>query len=151
MLHDSLRKTGCYIVGGVAPQEYFDLLKSYGITNVHFVEFKKKDELKKYYQAADIFVHPTREDIWGLVVNEAMAQGLPVISTNRCIAALELINDGKNGFVVPVEDEQLLAAGMNRILQDENLQYHMSQKALSIIDDYTIEKMAQAHLKIWNK
>lgn len=57
--------------------------------------------------AADIFVHPTREDIWGLVVNEAMAKGLPVITTDRCVAGLELIKNESVGRIVPVENIDL--------------------------------------------
>ena len=56
------------------------------LTNVHFVGFKTKEQLEDYYRAADLFVLPTREDIWGLVVAEAMAYGLGVITTNRCNA-----------------------------------------------------------------
>ena len=50
-----------------------------------------------YYQAADMLVFPTREDIWGLVINEAMANGLPTVSTDKCVAALEMIKQGENG------------------------------------------------------
>ncbi|MEN3009352.1 glycosyltransferase, partial [Pseudothermotoga sp.] len=88
------KNVGVYIVGGKPPQEYLDLAKAFDVEEkVHFVDFKLKQELKKYYMAADLFVLPTREDIWGLVINEAMACGLPLITTNRCIAGLELIKN----------------------------------------------------------
>ena len=51
----------------------------------------------------------TREDIWGLVINEALAAGLPVVSTNRCMAALEMVKNSKNGYIVDVENEVQLA------------------------------------------
>ena len=79
---------GVYIVGGTPTEEYLYLKKQLNVPNVHFLPFMSKEDLRQYYQASDVFAFFTREDIWGLVVNEAMANGLPVISTNRCIAAM---------------------------------------------------------------
>ena len=64
------KATGIYIVGGKATDEYLRIKENLKLSNVHFVGFKAKEELKKYYKAADLFVLPTREDIWGLVINE---------------------------------------------------------------------------------
>lgn len=143
------KEVGCYIVGGEAPKEYCELAERLGVQNVHFVGFTKKEALKRYYRAADVFVHPTREDIWGLVVNEAMAQGLPVISTNRCIAALELIQEGKSGYVVPVEEIEALADKIGKLSMDKSLRVSMAEKALRIICGYTIEEMAKRHMEIF--
>ena len=62
--------TGIYFVGGEAPEAYWKLREALGLPNVHFLGFQKKDQLAKFYKAADLFVLPTREDIWGLVINE---------------------------------------------------------------------------------
>lgn len=51
--------------------------------NIVFVEFKTKEDLTDCYRVADLFVLPTREDIWGLVVNKIMAVGTPVITTTN--------------------------------------------------------------------
>ena len=75
-----------------------------GLKNINFLEFEKKEVLYKYYKAADLFILPTREDIWGLVINEAMAHGLPVITTKKCVAGMELVIKGVNGEIVEVED-----------------------------------------------
>ena len=69
------------IVGGEPTDEYLNLVSVSGKQRVSFINFLNKNELYKYYQAADIFVLPTREDVWGLVVNEAMANALPIITT----------------------------------------------------------------------
>ena len=84
------------------------------LDNWHFVGFKTKDQLSLWYLAADIFAMPTREDIWGLVINEAISVGLPVVSSNRCIAALEIVHPGINGFVF--ENEYI--EGMNKCIKD---------------------------------
>jgi len=60
-------------------------------------------EIAKYYAAADAFVFPTTYDAFGMVVLEAMAAGLPVLSSNQAGAA-EVIDSGKNGFVAPLSE-----------------------------------------------
>ena len=89
---------------------------------------------------------PTREDIWGLVINEAMAYGLPVITTDRCVAGLELVEDGVNGYIVPVNDAASLAEKMLCVLNGDMQQ--MGRRSLEKIQGYTIENMAQTHVAI---
>lgn len=136
-----------YIIGGKATDEYKKLRNTLGLKNVYFLDFKSKEDLNKYYQIADIFVLPTREDIWGLVINEAMSQGLPIITTERCIAGLELVKNGKNGFIVPIENSILLSQKINYILNDENLILSMGNNSLNLIEDYTIENIANSHME----
>lgn len=145
------RGYGVYIIGGGPTKEYLDLKEKYGLENVHFVGFKSKCELSEYYKIADLFVLPTREDIWGLVVNEAMAFGLPVITTDRCIAGLELIKDYENGFIVPVERADILANRIEEVLSDEQLAIRMGKASLKKIRPYTIENMARQHFNIFKK
>ena len=142
---------GVYIIGGKVTDEYADLKKQLNLPNVHFVEFKTKDVLAKYYKASDLFVLPTREDIWGLVINEAMAYGLPVVTTERCIAGLELVKNGENGYIVPLEDPDALAEKCKTILADDMLCKKMSDKSLEKIQEYTIENMAKRYLEIFKK
>lgn len=138
------RSMGVYIVGGTPTQEYLELVNRYGLTNVHFVGFMGKEELARYYKAADVFVLPTREDIWGLVVNEAMGYGLPVITTDRCVAGLEMVNNGQNGFIVPVDTVKELKDAMMRIVNCDLEK--MSVASLKTAQQYTIEKMSKAHI-----
>lgn len=141
--------TGIYIVGGEPTQEYLQLCRELGLHNIHFEGFKKKETLVKYYQAADLFVLPTREDIWGLVVNEAMAFGLPVITTDRCVAGLELVEDGVTGYIVPVGDADALAEKMNTALSGQC--ERMGAAALEKVRPYTIENMARVHQEIFER
>ena len=107
--------------------------------------FKRKTELAYYYAMADVFVLPTREDIWGLVVNEAMAFGLPIITTDKCIAGLELVDD-KNGVIIPVNNVYALSNAINYILNNDTEK--MGRVSIDRIKQYTIEKMAKIHSKI---
>lgn len=138
-----------YIVGGTPTEEYKKLVSDTGAL-VRFMDFTSKEELQKYYRAADVFVMPTREDIWGLVVNEAMAQGIPVVTTNRCIAGLTMVRNGYNGFIVSVEDPGALAKGIRRCIQSKSLT-KMSKNSLIVARKYTIEKMVEKHLEVFEK
>lgn len=138
---------GCYIIGGEPTDEYIRQVEGLGLSNIHFVGFKSKDALAEYYMAADVFVLPTREDIWGLVVNEAMAKGLPVITTDRCVAGLALIKDPCLGRIVPVEDFDALATAIQEILS--GLSMEMNESVLKVIGDYTFERMAHRHIELF--
>ena len=139
---------GIYIVGGNPTEEYLAFVRDNSLENVHFEGFKTKDELKKYYKAADIFVLPTREDIWGLVVNEAMAYGLPVVTTDRCNAGLELVQNDVNGYIVPVDSSLDIRSAIIKTLSSKE---KLSTAALDKIKEYTIENMAKDHIRILSK
>lgn len=111
----------------------------------------QKEDLFRYYCASDIFVLPTREDVWGLVVNEAMAVGLPVITTDNCNAGLELIENEINGYIVPVESDKELGQKILYLLSDSSLCGSMSINNLKKIENFTIEKVAQSHIEVINK
>jgi len=138
---------GIYIVGGETTDEYRKLREELGLYNVHFLEFQKKERLALLYKSADLFVLPTREDIWGLVINEALAYGLPIITTDRCVAGLELIEDGVNGYVVPVGDVEALAEKIKAVLASDR--EAMGKAALEKVRPYTLENMAKTHAKIF--
>lgn len=139
---------GIYVVGGKATLEYLQLQSSNDLNNIHFIGFKTKIELNEYFCAADIFVHPTREDIWGLVINEAMAFGLPVITTDHCIAGLELV-DAANGAIVPVDDCLALRKSIEEILNGDLEE--MKKKSVERISRYTTQNMAIYHMDILMK
>jgi 1,2-diacylglycerol 3-alpha-glucosyltransferase len=71
--------------------------------------FKQYDELPAYFGLAGVFIHPSTTEQWGLVVNEAMACGLPVVVSNRCGCAQDLVRDGVNGFTFDPNDVEALA------------------------------------------
>jgi 1,2-diacylglycerol 3-alpha-glucosyltransferase len=79
-------------------------------SHVHLPGFKQYDELPVYYALANAFVHASTTEQWGLVVNEAIASGLPVIVSERCGCVPELVRD--NGFTFDPMDDHELAAQM---------------------------------------
>lgn len=138
------QNTGIYIVGGHPTLEYINLKNKYNLKHLYFEGFKSKEELSEYFMAADIFVHPTREDIWGLVINEAMAFGLPIVTTNKCVAGLELLDNKQ--CIIDSENVEDLSISIKMILNDNALQRKLSIENLDKIKQYTIERMVNAHL-----
>lgn len=120
------------------------------ISNITFIEHIGKLELINYYKLADLFVFPTYSDVWGLVINEAMAQGLPIITTDKCIAGIEMIKSDDIGKIIPVNTsaEKLAEYIDNAACNYENFN---TNKIINIAHEYTIEKMAEAHIKIIDK
>lgn len=142
---------GLYLVGGEATEEYLNLIKDYRLKNIHFISFKNRNEIQMYYKAADIFVHPTREDIWGLVINEALACGLPVITSNQCGAGLEMVSKNNVGKIIKVDDINGLKEAIKNMLNDNSALRCMSLNAIELSKKYTIEKMVERHFDIFTE
>ncbi len=138
-----------YLVGGKPTEEYINLVKQYNAKNIHFVDFKSKDDLVMYYDAADYFVLATRGDVWGLVVNEAMARGLPVITTENCNAGLEMVKNNENGLIIPSDDKEALRDALLYFSGRDLTDY--SKAALETAKCYTIEKMVQSHMVVFEE
>lgn len=142
---------GWYIVGGQPTEEFANIVRDKKLFNVHFVDFLEKETLKEYYRASDVFVLMTVSDVWGLVVNEAMSCGLPVITTDKCMAGLDLVKDGENGYIVKVGDYEALIEKLSTLLRDEKLICNYSNKSLETIIPYTIENMAKTHISVFGE
>lgn len=145
------KNVGLYLIGG---EENFQQSDYYKIANsnenIHLLEFKTKQELSNYFKSSDIFILPTREDIWGLVINEAMSFGLPIITTKMCNAGNELIKDYDNGFIVDLNETEIL----NRIhlLISGNIDLdQIFMNNLNKIKSYSFENMVKDHLELFKK
>jgi glycosyltransferase involved in cell wall biosynthesis len=79
---------------------------------VVFTGFRQVEELPFFYAGAGAFIHPALSEPWGLVINEAMASGLPVLSSRNVGAAEELVQEGVNGFSFDPDDVEGLAGLM---------------------------------------
>jgi glycosyltransferase involved in cell wall biosynthesis len=91
------------------------LVNSEGIQGVSFPGFLQIDQLPIYYGLASVFIHPSHKDTWGLVVNEAMAAGLPILVSKRCGCTQDLVCEGENGFTFAPEDVASLASLMVKV------------------------------------
>jgi glycosyltransferase involved in cell wall biosynthesis len=114
-----------------------------GIRNVVFAGFHQKPEMPRYYAMADVFVFPTLGDPYGLVVDEAMACSLPVISTSAAGEIRDRVEEDVNGYIVPPGDSALLADRMLQLARDPNLRERMGKISAKKIAGRTPERWAE--------
>ena len=140
------------IVGdGAQKNELKNLCIENKISNVFFAGFKQKEELSQYYAISDLFVLPSTQEVWGLVLNEAMACGLPVITTDKVGASVDLIKDGVNGYVVESRNTEQLYYAIKKVLLDPEVKSRMGKASKEIIENgFTINDAANGFIEAVN-
>jgi hypothetical protein len=134
---------------GEQETELRKLVADLALPDVTFAGFRQIEELPYYYAAASCFVHPALIEPWGLVVNEAMAAGLPVIVSARAGCADDLVEHGANGFVFDPANVNDLARCMTQLAEDPNLQTQMRARSREIIASWTVHDFANELWKAW--
>ncbi|NER26930.1 MAG: glycosyltransferase family 4 protein [Symploca sp. SIO1C4] len=110
---------------------------------IHLPGFLQQDELLPYFAHASCFIHASIQEQWGLVVNEAMAAGLPVLISNRCGCFEDLVIEGINGFGFDPENPKQLTDLMLKISSGEIDLNKMGQAALKHIQKFSPDYFAQ--------
>jgi glycosyltransferase involved in cell wall biosynthesis len=116
---------------------------------VRFVGYVSPEDTLIYYAVAELLVlpsvtMPSGKEPWGLVVNEVMNQGVPVVATTAVGAAAGgLVQHGVNGFIVPERDSRALAQEIERILSNTKLREELSQNARHMIAAWNNERMVE--------
>ena len=137
-----------FLVGdGPKLDRYQEICRVRKLTSVRFEGFRPQEELPKYYGIADLLVFPTRSDPWGLVLNEAMCAGLPVVASSAAGATADLVHPGQNGFVHDPEDVDMIARHMLTLLSNDDLRRRMGNASRKIIGDFSPQKMAQGFVE----
>jgi glycosyltransferase involved in cell wall biosynthesis len=113
------------------------------ILNVIFVGFCPKKNLPRMYAIADAFVFPTLGDPYGLVVDEAMACSLPIISTSAAGEICDRVEDEINGFIVPPQSSRALTEAMLKLVHDPILRKRMGSVSAKKIVGHTPEKWVE--------
>lgn len=135
---------GLIIVGsGPLEQEFRDVSRKDGLDNVYFEGFQPYEDLHRYYALADVCVLPSLEEVWGLVVNEALASGVYVLCSDRAGAAHDLIDEPSNGVLFRPDDADELARVLKetkaRIKEIRDRRDAISRRACH---DFSIERAA---------
>jgi glycosyltransferase involved in cell wall biosynthesis len=99
-------------------------------------------EVPKYLALSDVLVLPSYSEPWGLVVNEAMACGMPVIVSEKCGCAPDLVQNGKNGISINPYEGKSLTDALNFFIENPTKIEVMGRVSKEIIEEYT-QKVAQ--------
>lgn len=132
------------IVGEGWQREELELKsKSQGLENsVRWIGQVDYSTLGTYFKYADIFVFPTHEDVWGMVVPEAMAVGKPILVSSAAGAA-ELVEEGKNGYIFDSQVPERLAELMKCFIDNSNLAMSMGNYSQELIKKHNPETAAR--------
>jgi glycosyltransferase involved in cell wall biosynthesis len=122
-----------FVGDGSLRSELEAYVREHRVKNVLFMGFQNQTELPKFYTIADIFVLPSGSEPWGLVVNEAMCFGLPVVVSNQVGAGGDLVKEDVNGFVYRAGDTATLATRLKLLLSNEHLRLKMGDASRKFI------------------
>jgi glycosyltransferase involved in cell wall biosynthesis len=119
------------------------LVSRHGLNDVvHLPGFRQYADLPAYYGLAGAFVHASTIEQWGLVVNEAMAAGLPVVVSRGCGCADELVVPGRNGYTFDPLDPSELTRCLLHVASDRCNRQVMANEGRVIIADWTPDRFA---------
>ena len=108
-----------------------------------------QDKLINYYHAAEVYVSSSRHESFGKVLVEALAAGLPVVAT-ATTGSKEIVQDGVNGFLVPVKDSETLARKIIYLLNNPKIAKKMGQNGRKMVEEKFGQKKIMAKiLKFW--
>ncbi len=135
------------VVGDGPERDQLETLKSRLLLDdyVSFPGFLQHDAIARHYRSARALIHPSLKDTWGLVVNEAMAHGLPVAVSEQSGCVPDIVRDGENGLVFDAESEETLTQALVRLhkLGDAS-RLAWGDASRRIIGDYTPDHFASA-------
>ncbi len=143
-LGDDVRsQTGLVFAGnGVSKAELERRAERIGTGRICFPGFVDREDLAGLYALADALIMPTHSDPWGLVVNEAMACGLPIVVTSVAGCSADLVEDGWNGHLVPPGNPERLSAALDFLIRNPELARQMRVRSTERIQNYSPEACA---------
>lgn len=115
-----------------------------GIKEVHLLPFCQQETLCKYYALAEALILASSGETWGLVINEAMASGLPVFVSRECGCAESLVEEGGNGFLFDAGDRSALTQALiDFCILPEGAKQNMGKRSAEIISQWGLERFSQ--------
>lgn len=120
-------------------------MKAQAGERVHFIDFVNQSAMPSHYQLADCLVLPSAGpgETWGLAINEAMASGIPVIASDRCGAAADLIDDNKTGKVFQAGNGDALREAMQWMLDHRSEQVYFKKQLIEKMSVYCLNNLAE--------
>lgn len=136
-----------YVGDGPLRPQLESYVERHHLKHIYLMGFRNQTELPRFYALADVFVLPSGFEPWGLVVNEAMCFGLPVIVSDQVGAGGDLVQHGTNGLIFPAGDVAALAQALGQVLHDPASREQMGSASRSRIEDWSFESDARGVLR----
>lgn len=138
------------LIVGNGPLNNF--VKKFTIENkrIHFAGWLEKEKLISMYFISDVFVFPTHQDGWGLVINEALAAGLPVIATEETGCIDDLVIPHKTGLIIKSKCADDIKIAMRYFNDETKERKKMARNAIDLIKTWTLDDEAKQILLAWN-
>jgi glycosyltransferase involved in cell wall biosynthesis len=114
-------------------------VRAAGESSVRFLGFQNQSQLARFFDLCDLFVFPSKDEPFGLIVNEVMSAGKPIIISDEVGCQPDLVADGINGRVFPVGDVAALRAALESVLGDAESRQSMGRRSLEIINRWSFE------------
>ena len=135
------------IVGSGPQQDELEALaRSLEVRGIRFAGFVDQDKLPIHYAAADVFVLPTLDDPFGMVLLEAAASGLALVASKHAGATLDLVQDGESGLVFDPQDEQALSELIARLADSPALVRQLALAAYNVARSRTPDRTAEKYV-----
>ena len=135
------KNTEILIVGdGVLKNKLIQFKKKNNLTNVKFLGFKNQNSIKRYYKKSNLYIIPSREENWGLAINEAMAAKNAIISSNSVGAARDLLRNNYNGYTFKNDDYKNLAKKIYKIYNNKKKIIKFGNNSSKIISNWTFNE-----------
>ncbi len=121
------------------------------VNQIDYVGFQAPDALPQFFHQGDIFVLPSRYDGWGVVVNQALGAGLPLICSDSVGAAADLIKPGQNGTIFPAGDGEALYKALRHYVESPEALRQASQQSAQLAQDWVPQVGAQRWYEVITK
>lgn len=138
--------------GDIKKEEFFNVIEQYNLnTEVQYLGFRENDDKYDLLKKSDIFICPTCNDIFPLVILEAMQFCLPVVATDEG-GIPEIIEDNISGFIVPKQNISVLVDRIERLLIDEGLRIKMGKEGRKkFLSEYTFKNLEKRLISIFGE
>lgn len=136
------------LFAGTGPAE--QKLKSLagGRINIHFLPYQTQTMMPLVYTTSEVLIQPSGSDTWGLVINEAMANGLAIIASDKCGGATDLVEEGKNGYIFPAGDINTLTSLIIKMAGDRKNIAEMGKYSTEKIRSFSYEVVSASIEKL---
>ena len=113
---------------------------------IHFLDFQNQRKMPEIYKTSDVFVLPSQGpgETWGLAVNEAMASGKAVLVSDQCGCAVDLVQNGINGYIFESNNREDLINKMKQLSAQKTSLHKMGNQSLQMIQNWSFEKICEA-------